>query len=88
MPTYDYQCDKCGNHFEKFEKMTDKPLGKCPKCGGKTRRLIAGGSGVIFKGAGFYETDYKKKPKPEQKPDKPCPGSGGEACKGCPSSGS
>ena len=61
MPTYDYQCDKCGKNFEKFEKMTDKPQGKCPKCGGKTRRLIAGGSGVIFKGSGFYETDYKKR---------------------------
>jgi len=81
MPTYDYQCDKCGNNFEKFEKMTDKPTGKCPKCGGKTHRLIAGGSAVIFKGTGFYETDYKKK----QKPDKSCPGSGGSSCKGCPS---
>lgn len=82
MPTYDYQCDKCGNHFEKFEKMTDKPHGKCPKCGGKTHRLIAGGSGVIFKGTGFYETDYKKK----QKIDKSCPKSEGGSCKGCPSS--
>lgn len=82
MPTYDYQCDKCGNHFEKFEKMTSDPIGKCPKCGGKSHRLIAGGSGVIFKGTGFYETDYKKKS------GKSCPGSGGGSCKGCPSSGS
>ncbi len=88
MPTYDYQCDKCGNHFEKFERMTDNPLGKCPKCGGKTRRLITGGSGLIFKGSGFYETDYKKKQKPEQKSDKPCPKPEGGSCKGCPSSGS
>jgi putative FmdB family regulatory protein len=80
MPTYDYQCDKCGSHSEKFEKMTDKPRGICPKCGGKTRRLIAGGSGVIFKGTGFYETDYKKK-------QRPCPKSDGGSCKGCPSSG-
>jgi len=84
MPTYDYKCDKCGKQFERFEKMTDHPKAKCPNCGGKAHRLIAGGSGVIFKGTGFYETDYKKK----QKSDKPCPGSGGSSCKGCPSSGS
>lgn len=83
MPTYDYQCDKCGYSFEKFEKMSEKSTGKCPKCGGKTHRLIAGGSGVIFKGTGFYETDYKNK----SKPDKPCSGNGGPSCKGCPSGG-
>lgn len=83
MPTYDYQCDKCGNQFEKFEKMTDKPSGKCPKCGAKARRLIGGGSGIIFKGTGFYETDYKKK---SSVSTKSCPGSGGSGCKGCPSS--
>ena len=88
MPTYDYECGKCKNRFEVFQKMSANPVAKCPKCKGKSHRLIGIGSGVIFKGAGFYETDYKKKPKPEQKPDKPCPGSGGEACKGCPSSGS
>lgn len=82
MPTYDYQCDKCGNHFERFEKMSDEPLKKCPKCSGKVHRLIGGGSGVIFKGTGFYETDYKKKSKTPGS----CPGSGG-SCKGCPSSG-
>ena len=83
MPTYDYKCDKCGYSSEKFEKMTDKETGKCPKCGVKTHRLIAGGSGIIFKGTGFYETDYKNK----SKTDKPCPGSGGSSCKGCPSGG-
>ena len=82
MPTYDYQCDKCANYFEKFEKMSDAPLKKCPKCGGKVHRLIGKGSGVIFKGSGFYETDYKKK----TKTNKPCPGSGSDSCKGCPSS--
>ncbi len=79
MPTYDYKCDKCGNQFEKFEKMSDHPKAKCPKCSGTAHRLIGGGSGVIFKGTGFYETDYKKK-------SKSCPGSGG-SCKGCPSGG-
>lgn len=83
MPTYDYQCDKCGDHFEKFQQMSADPLKKCPKCGGKVHRLIGGGSGVIFKGTGFYETDYKKKPKL----GKSCPGSGSGSCKGCPSSG-
>lgn len=83
MPTYDYQCDKCADRFERFEKMSDEPLKKCPKCGSKVHRLIGGGSGVIFKGTGFYATDYKKNPKP----DKPCPGAGSDSCKGCPSSG-
>ena len=83
MPTYDYKCSKCGNHFEKFEKMSEEPLESCPKCGGQAHRLLGGGSGIIFKGTGFYETDYKKKPKP----GKSCPGSGSSSCKGCPSSG-
>ena len=83
MPTYDYQCDKCGNTFEKFEKMTAKSLDKCPKCGGILHRLIGGGSGILFKGTGFYETDYKKK----SSPNKSCPKSGSDSCKGCPSNG-
>ena len=61
MPTYRYKCDKCGHEFEKFQSMKDKPLSECPECGGAVRRLISGGSGVIFKGSGFYETDYRKK---------------------------
>ncbi len=61
MPTYDYECTKCGHEFEAFQKMNDEKLTHCPKCKGKVRRLIGGGSGIIFKGTGFYETDYKKK---------------------------
>ncbi|MFA5147480.1 MAG: FmdB family zinc ribbon protein [Candidatus Omnitrophota bacterium] len=83
MPTYEYECEKCGNAFEKFQKMTDDPLKKCPECGGKVVRLIGSGSGIIFKGSGFYETDYKKKRGSAGKDAPPCPGSGD--CKSCPS---
>jgi len=51
MPTYEYQCDACGRRFERFQKMSDRPVGRCPDCGGKVRRLISGGSGVLIKGA-------------------------------------
>ncbi len=62
MPTYDYKCEDCGNTFEFFQKMTDEPLKVCPKCKGKLKRLIGPGAGAIFKGSGFYQTDYKMKP--------------------------
>jgi len=77
MPTYDYECLKCGNNFEAFQKMSDKPLKECPECKGKVKRLIGTGSGLIFKGSGFYVTDYKKKNSaPESKKDilSPCSG--------------
>ncbi len=61
MPTYDYECSKCKKRFEVFQKMSDKPVKECPECGAKAHRLIGTGSGIIFKGSGFYETDYKKK---------------------------
>ena len=62
MPTYEYACPKCGHQFEQFQSMRDEPLKKCPKCG-KTglKRLVGGGAGLIFKGTGFYITDYKNK---------------------------
>ncbi len=60
MPTYDYKCQKCGHRFELFQTMSAKPLTKCPECEGKVKRLIGSGSGIIFKGSGFYCTDYKK----------------------------
>jgi putative FmdB family regulatory protein len=60
MPTYEYLCSQCGHEFEKFQSMTAQPTRKCPKCGKNTvKRLIGRGSGVIFKGSGFYETDYR-----------------------------
>lgn len=60
MPTYEYECTKCKYTFEEFQKIIDKPLKKCPKCRSKLRRIITGGVGLIFKGNGFYVTDYKK----------------------------
>lgn len=61
MPTYEYECDACGHAFEEFQAMSDKPLRKCPGCKKmKLRRLIGSGAGIIFKGSGFYETDYKR----------------------------
>jgi putative FmdB family regulatory protein len=60
MPTYEYQCRKCGHQFEKFQSIMADPLKTCPKCKGKVARLLSGGAGIIFKGSGFYQTDYKK----------------------------
>jgi len=61
MPTYDYECTDCGHTFEYFQSMSDEPLQKCPSCGGKVKRLIGGGLGIIFKGSGFYVTDNRSK---------------------------
>jgi len=61
MPTYDYRCDACGHEMDKFQGITEPALKKCPACGKpKLRRLIGSGAGIIFKGSGFYETDYKR----------------------------
>lgn len=62
MPIYEYQCSNCGHHLEELQSMSEAPLLKCPKCGKDTlQRLIGGGGGLIFKGSGFYLTDYKNK---------------------------
>ena len=66
MPTYDYFCKKCQNTFEYFQSMSDSALEKCPKCNNRVRRLISGGSGLIFKGSGFYLTDYAQKKENKQ----------------------
>jgi len=60
MPTYEYQCKACYFEFEEFQSIAAEPLTECPRCGGRVRRLISGGAGLIFKGSGFYETDYKR----------------------------
>ncbi len=59
MPTYEYECQRCSHTFERFQSMTDEPLKRCPKCKGKIRRMIGTGAGLLFKGSGFYITDYR-----------------------------
>ena len=60
MPTYAYKCDSCDHGFDMFQSITAKPVKKCPECNeNKVRRLIGTGAGIIFKGSGFYETDYR-----------------------------
>jgi putative FmdB family regulatory protein len=61
MPTYQYRCLACGHEFEKFEKMSASGRTKCPQCGKVAERQISGGAGLLFKGSGFYITDYKRK---------------------------
>ncbi|MFW6164528.1 MAG: FmdB family zinc ribbon protein [Planctomycetota bacterium] len=64
MPTYEYECEATGRRFECFQKMSEKPLRTCPECGGPARRLIGAGGAVIFKGSGFYATDYGRGSRP------------------------
>jgi len=59
LPTYEYKCNRCEELFERFQKITDSPLKKCPVCDGKLTRLISGGIGIIFKGSGFYVNDSR-----------------------------
>jgi len=79
MPTYEYECKTCSFSFETFQSMSEPPLKDCPKCGKEIRRLIFGGTGVIFKGSGFYVTD---KSKAESKKKEPAESAG--SCAGCP----
>ena len=60
MPTYEYQCDACEHNFDEFQSMSEEALKKCPKCGKKKlRRVFGGGAAILFKGSGFYQTDYR-----------------------------
>lgn len=68
MPTYEYECTVCRCRFEEYQRLTEPPLVTCPKCTGRLRRLVSAGGGIIFKGSGFYETDYKRVKKKEEKP--------------------
>src|SRR5580765_4604015 len=92
MPTYEYACTACGNEFERFESITAKPNKACPKCNKKkAERRISGGGGFIFKGSGFYLTDYKKHPggtdktdaKPAEKKTETAPAAAGCSGGGC-----
>lgn len=59
MPTYEYRCTGCGAEFEKFQRMSDEPVAECPECGKRAERKLSGGAGLLFKGSGFYITDYR-----------------------------
>ena len=59
MPTYEYLCENCGHKFEAFQTMSEPLVERCPVCNGKVKRIISGGAGLIFKGSGFYITDYR-----------------------------
>ena len=72
MPTYSYQCDACGHHFEAVQRFSDDPITDCPHCGGAVRRLIHP-VGVVFKGSGWYVTDSRPKPKEDGKADEAKP---------------
>lgn len=67
MPTYEYKCMSCGKVFEYFQRITDEPKSICEECGGEIKRLISGGLSPIFKGTGFYQTDYKSNSNNETK---------------------
>lgn len=70
MPTYDYECTQCKHKFHLIQSITSKPAARCPKCRSKSERLISGGAGIIFKGSGFYVTDYKRKDEKRKKEEK------------------
>ena len=59
MPTYEYRCPSCGTEFEKFQNMSDPPVAECPSCGAEAERRLSAGAGLLFKGSGFYITDYR-----------------------------
>ena len=64
MPTYVYECRRCGHRFELMQSIVDPPRQRCPECRGKVKRVLMPGGGLIFKGSGFYITDYKRKEQP------------------------
>ena len=83
MPTYEYECIECKHGFETFQAMSDPPLKTCPECGKEVRRLIFGGTGVIFKGSGFYVTDKGKAGSAGKTEKTDASPKTGEACGGC-----
>lgn len=84
MPTYEYECLSCKHKFEILQSITAKPKTKCPKCGKKLKKLISSTAGFIFKGTGFYATDYKKAGKSEKSPANGACAKANAGCAGCP----
>lgn len=89
MPTYEYECKSCGHRFDYFQSMSEALLSECPKCKSALRRVIGNGAGIIFKGSGFYATDYRKsgyKEKEKEKKESSAPCAAAKpSCQGCPS---
>jgi len=82
MPTYDYECDACGHTFEKFQSIKARPVRKCPECGKTSvRRLIGSGGAILFKGSGFYTTDYRSAEYKKAASADKAPSGGGDAKK-------
>lgn len=86
MPTYEYECQKCGYRFDKFQNITADPLKRCPACRGKVQRIIHGGAALLFKGSGFYCTDKHDGPSSTKTATetKSCEGTDSPACEKCP----
>lgn len=82
MPTYEYECEECGHVFERFQGINEDPIDRCPECEGRVRRLISSGGGLVFKGPGFYATDYRSGGRP-----KSSAGEGGGSEKASPPDG-
>jgi len=91
MPTYEYECQKCGNIFDEFQSITAPPVAYCPKegCGGEAKRRFSPGAGFIFKGSGFYSTDYRSESyKKSAKAESPSPPPGASSSENSKSGGS
>jgi len=84
MPTYEYECQSCKFKFDKFQSIMDEPVKTCPKCGKKVTKLVSAGSGIILKGKGFYQTDYKNCP--SKNGDKKKEPGKASSCDSCPCS--
>jgi putative FmdB family regulatory protein len=85
MPTYEYECSSCGADFDVFQSMSDAPLTVCPTCGKAVKRKINGGTGIIFKGSGFYKNDSRKSSAPR---DTSAGGAVSSSCESCSGSSS
>ena len=85
MPTYSYRCPNCGHEYEKLQKISDRTRAKCPECSTRGERVITGGAGLVFKGSGFYITDYKRAGESGKKEEGGKGGGGDSSAKSTPS---